>query len=208
VLLSTVETGQPLPDVHPGARPVTTTDLLKLVALLFVFVDHHGYFFDPANPWWRLFGRVAAPIFFFLIGFARTRRVPWTWLAFGGLLTAINALEAGSLGGTMVNILINFAILRAFILPAVERHVMGRPLAVALLIGGCLPLIPITDGPLEYGTEGWLWAFATAWRWRRARAARCGRATASRLRPASPTSCARSTTTGSTASRPRSSSDS
>ncbi len=159
MLLSTVETGQPLPDIHPGARPVTTTDLLKLVALLFVFVDHHGYFFDPANPWWRLFGRVAAPIFFFLIGFARTRRVPWTWLAFGGLLTAINALEAGSLGGTMVNILINFAILRALVLPAVERHVMARPLAVALLVAGCLPLIPVTDGPLEYGTEGWLWAF-------------------------------------------------
>jgi hypothetical protein len=149
-----------LPDTPPApARPVTTTDLLKLVGIVFVFVDHHGYFFDPANPWWRLFGRVAAPLFFFLVGFARTRRVPWTWLAFGIPLTAINALEAGSLAGTMVNILINFAILRALVLPAVERHVMDRPLAVALLVGGCLPLIPVTDGPLEYGVEGWLWAF-------------------------------------------------
>ncbi|HEX2552412.1 MAG TPA: TraX family protein [Microvirga sp.] len=147
-----------MPDT-PAARPVTTTDLLKLVALVFVFIDHHGYFFDPANPWWRLFGRVAAPVFFFLIGFARTRRVPWTWLAFGIPLTAVNALEAGNLAGTMVNILINFAILRALVLPAVERHVMARPLAVALLIAGCLPLIPVTDGPLEYGVEGWLWAF-------------------------------------------------
>jgi hypothetical protein len=140
-------------------RPVTTTDLLKLVGLVLVLIDHHGYFFDPANPWWRLVGRVAAPIFFFLIGFARTRRVPWTWLAFGIPLTAINALQAGSLAGAMVNILINFAILRALVLPLVERHVMGRPVAVALLVGVCLPLIPVTDGPLEYGVQGWLWAF-------------------------------------------------
>jgi hypothetical protein len=138
---------------------VTTTDVLKLVGIVFVFIDHHGYFFDPENMWWRLFGRVAAPIFFFLIGFARTRKVPWTWLAFGLVLTVVNAWKAESLWGPMVNILINFALLRALILPPVERHVMGRPLAVALLIAGCLPLIPITDGPLEYGAGGWLWAF-------------------------------------------------
>jgi hypothetical protein len=138
---------------------VTTTDVLKLVGIAFVFIDHHGYFFDPENMWWRLFGRVAAPIFFFLIGFARTRKVPWTWYAFGLVLTVVNAWKADSLWGTMINILINFALLRALILPPVERHVMGRPLAVALLIAGCLPLIPVTDGPLEYGAEGWLWAF-------------------------------------------------
>ena len=140
-------------------RPVSTTDLLKLLGIVLVFVDHHGFFFDPENMWWRLFGRVAAPIFFFLIGFARTRRVPWTWFALGILLTAINAWKAESLWGTMVNIMINFALLRALVLPSVERHVMQQPLAVALLMAGCVLLIPVTDGPLEYGTEGWLWAF-------------------------------------------------
>jgi len=152
-----VSTAVPFP--RDQDRLVTTTDLLKLVGIVFVLIDHHGYFFDPGNMWWRLFGRIAAPIFFFLIGFARTRRVPWTWLAFGILLTAVNAWKAESLSGTMVNILINFALLRALVLPPVERHVMPRPAAVALLIAGCLPLIPPTDGPLEYGTEGWLWAF-------------------------------------------------
>ncbi len=140
-------------------RPVTTTDLLKFVGIVFVLVDHHGYFFDPANMWWRLFGRVAAPIFFFLIGFAQTRRVPWTWLVFGAVLTAVTTWKAGTLSGTMVNILINFAILRAIVLPLVERFVIPVPLAMALLVAVCLPLIPITDEPIEYGTEGWLWAF-------------------------------------------------
>ncbi len=140
-------------------RPISTTDVLKLVGIILAFVDHHGFFFDPENMWWRLFGRGAAPIFFFLIGFARTRRVPWTWFALGILLTAINAWTAESLWGTMVNIMINFALLRALVLPSVERNVMQQPLAVALLMAGCVLLIPVTDGPLEYGTEGWLWSF-------------------------------------------------
>jgi hypothetical protein len=140
-------------------RPVTTTDVLKCVAILLVLVDHHGFFFDSANPWWRLFGRVAAPIFFFLIGFAQTRRVPWTWLALGAALTAIDALKVERLADTMVNILINFALLRAVVLPLVERHVMPKPVAVALLVGICVPLFPFTEARLEYGTGGWLWAF-------------------------------------------------
>ncbi len=64
-----------------GARPVTTTDLWKFFGVIFVLVDHYGFFFDNDQDWWRVFGRLAAPIFFFFIGFARTRRVPrcWPW---------------------------------------------------------------------------------------------------------------------------------
>ena len=123
-------------------QPVTTTDALKLVGIVLVLIDHHGFFFDPQNSWLRLFGRGAAPIFFFLIGFARARQVPWTWFAFGSLITAVTIWKAGSLSGAMINILINFALLRALLLPLVEHHVIGRPWAVALLIAACLPLIP------------------------------------------------------------------
>jgi hypothetical protein len=74
--------------VRPPLRGhVTTTDVLKCIGVASFLIDHTGVFFDPAEPWWRLFGRVAAPIFFFLVGFARSRRVPWTWLALGAALT-------------------------------------------------------------------------------------------------------------------------
>ena len=99
-------------------------------------------------------------MFFFLIGFARTRRAPWSWLAFGLALTAINAWKAPALQDTMVNILLNFALLRAIVLPPVEAYVMQRPLAVAAIVLVCLAGLRVTDAPLEYGTEGWLWAFA------------------------------------------------
>lgn len=137
-------------------RQVTTTDALKLIGVLAFLVDHVGFFFDPSDPWWRLVGRIAAPIFFFLVGFAHARRVPWTWPVFGVLLT----LSLAAVSGTWtLNILLNFALLRTVVLPLVERHVMPRPWAVAALGGLCLALLPSTDTILEYGTEGWLWAF-------------------------------------------------
>jgi hypothetical protein len=137
-------------------QEVTTTDVLKLIGVISFLVDHTGFFFDPANLWWRLFGRIAAPIFFFLIGFASTRAVPWTWLAWG---LALTALTRALWGVAMLNILLNFALLRFAVLPVVERHVMARPLPTAGLVAACVLLIDVTDEPLEYGTEGWLWAF-------------------------------------------------
>src|SRR3712207_6715418 len=112
----------PIPSL--GARGVTTTDLWKLLGLLFVLVDHYGLFFVEDQTWWRLFGRIAAPIFFFLIGFARTRTVPWTWIAFGAALTVMGYVTLGGLKQITLNILLNFALLRLVVLPAVERSVI------------------------------------------------------------------------------------
>ncbi len=137
-------------------RPITSTDVLKAVGVLAFLIDHTGFFFDPGDPWWRLAGRVAAPIFFFLVGFSATRRVPLTWLVFGVLLTSSHAVV---LGATTLNILLNFALLRAIVLPFTERHVLPRPWAVAAAAGFCLALLTPTDNLIEYGTEGWLWAF-------------------------------------------------
>jgi hypothetical protein len=125
-------------------------------------VDHYGFFFHTDELWWRLFGRVASPIFFFLIGFARTREVPWTWLVFG---VALSASQAWTMELYNLNILLNFALLRFAVLPLAERFVMPKPWLVVLFALACVPLIVPTDRYLEYGTEGWLWAlFGLAYR--------------------------------------------
>lgn len=139
-------------------RPATTTDLLKAAALVFVLVDHTGAYFVEDETWWRLFGRLAAPIFFFLIGFARSRAVPWTWLAFGLVLTLSDAVSSESLTEPTLNILLNFALLRWAVLPLVERWVLPSPWRLAVLVAGCAAAIPFTDHLIEYGTGGWLWA--------------------------------------------------
>jgi hypothetical protein len=137
-------------------RPVTTTDAWKLFAIVFVLIDHYGFFFDSDEVWWRLFGRLASPVFFFFIGFARTRAVPWTWVAFGVLITAVDYATATD-RQVLVNILLNFALLR-LVLPHVEAHVMPYPLRLAALAAASAAVIPILDPVLEYGGEGWLWA--------------------------------------------------
>ena len=137
---------------------VTTTDLWKVAGLVFVLVDHTGLYFDPDQDWWRVFGRLAAPIFFFFIGFARSREVPWTWVVFGLILTATETWTSGEgLGRINLNILINFAYIR-LLLPHVERWVMPHPWRIALLTVAIVLLIRPVQPVLEYGAQGWLWA--------------------------------------------------
>lgn len=138
--------------------PITTTDLWKLAGLVLVLVDHWGLFFAPGEEWWRVPGRLAAPIFFFFVGFARRREVPATWIGFGLVLTGVETWTSGEgLGSVNLNILINFAWLR-LVRPSVEAHVLGRPLRVALVALAAILLLRPLQPILEYGTEGWLWA--------------------------------------------------
>ena len=57
------------------AHAVDNTDWLKTAAIILVVVDHIGYFFIEDDHWWSVFGRLAAPTFFFLLGYAQTRTV-------------------------------------------------------------------------------------------------------------------------------------
>lgn len=55
-----------------------TTFLLKLIALFFMIIDHIGAYFiknEELNTLFRLFGRISAPLFFFLftVGFIKTK---------------------------------------------------------------------------------------------------------------------------------------
>jgi len=154
-----VETATPTPSppfISDRQRPVTTTDAWKLFAIIIVLVDHVGLYFDPDDLWWRLFGRIASPVFFFFIGFARTRTVPLSWIAFGIAITAVDHWTSGG-RNFMLNILLNFALLR-LVLPAIEAHVMPHPWRLALVVAASTALIPMRDRSLEYAGEGWLWA--------------------------------------------------
>jgi len=137
--------------------PVTTTDLLKLAGLTLVLIDHYGLFFDPNADWWRVVGRGAAPVFFFLIGFARTRTVPWMWIVLGAILTALDAFVSSGLEDVSLNILFNFALIR-LVSPWIERHVLESRWGLPALAILCVALIPLAGLLLEYGASGWLWA--------------------------------------------------
>ena len=90
---------------------VDNTDWLKTAAIILVTVDHFGYFFMEDDLWWSVFGRLAAPVFFFLLGYAQTRTVPLHWIWLGVILTLLESWNADWIW-VAPNIFLSFALIR------------------------------------------------------------------------------------------------
>ena len=133
------------------------TDWLKVFAITLVAVDHYGYFFIEDAQWWSAFGRLAAPPFFFLMGYAQTRRIPPVWIGVGVILTLLESWNAGWTWVTP-NILLSFALIR-LVRPHVQIFAQSHGwLAFLILIAALLLLLPVSANIVDYGAEGWLWA--------------------------------------------------
>jgi peptidoglycan/LPS O-acetylase OafA/YrhL len=138
-------------------QAVDNADWLKTVAILSVSVGHYGYFFVEDDRWWSVFGRLAAPTFFFLMGYAQTKAVPLRWIWLGVILTL---LESWNAKWTWVapNILLSLAFIRSvrpYVQILLQRH---HWVAFALLISSLFAVLSIADKIVDYGSEGWLWA--------------------------------------------------
>ncbi len=48
-------------------KGILTSNMLKIIALIAMTIDHIGYFIYPNVLWWRIVGRLAFPIFAYLI---------------------------------------------------------------------------------------------------------------------------------------------
>jgi peptidoglycan/LPS O-acetylase OafA/YrhL len=139
------------------SQVVDNTDWLKTAAIILVMVDHIGYFFIRDDQWWSVFGRLAAPTFFYLIGYAHTRSVPFHWIWLGIILTL---LESWNADGSWVspNILLSLALIRAarpYAQAFLQRYGW---IGFAILVCALITLAPITGKVADYGAEGWLWA--------------------------------------------------
>ena len=136
---------------------VDNTDWLKTFAIILVSVDHIGYFFIENADWWYAVGRMAAPPFFFLLGYAKTRSVPHYWIWTGIILTL---LDSWNTDWTWVapNILLSLALIRVA-RPHVQAFLQRYGwIALALLIAGLIVALPSAANIADYGAEGWLWA--------------------------------------------------
>ena len=138
-------------------HPVDNTDWLKTVAIICVSAGHFGFFFMEDEQWWSVFGRFAAPPFFFLVGYAQSRTVPLHWIWIGVILTL---LESSNADWTWVapNILLSLALIRIarpYVQMLVQRHGWA---AFVLLVSTLLAVLPVAAKIVDYGAEGWLWA--------------------------------------------------
>ncbi len=109
------------------------------------------------DRWWSVVGRLAAPTFFFLMGYAQTRTVPLHWIWLGVILTL---LESWNANWTWVapNILLSLALIRSarpYVQILLQRHSWA---AFAFLVSALSAVLPIAAKIVDYGSEGWLWA--------------------------------------------------
>jgi hypothetical protein len=136
---------------------VDNTDWLKTAAIILVTVDHIGHFFIEDDRWWSVFGRLAAPTFFFLMGYAQTRTVPLHWIWLGVILTLLDSWNAHWTWAAP-NILLSLALVRIarpYVQILLHHHGWA---AFALLVCALFAVLPIAAKIVDYGAEGWLWA--------------------------------------------------
>jgi TraX protein len=136
---------------------VDNADWLKTAAIISVSVGHFGYFFIEDDRWWSVFGRLAAPTFFFLMGYAQTKTVPLHWIWLGVILTL---LESSNAKWTWVapNILLSLALIRSvrpYVQILLQRHGWA---AFVVLVSALLAVLSTAGKIVDYGSEGWLWA--------------------------------------------------
>jgi hypothetical protein len=146
-----------VPSSTRAAPPVDNTDWLKTVAIIAVVIGHFGHFFMEDDHWWAVFGRVAAPIFFFFQGYAESRKVPLNWIWIGVILTLLDSWNA-DWKWVAPNILLSYVLIRLahpYVQSFVQHHGWA---AVGLLVSALLALLPLTGKVVDYGAEGWLWA--------------------------------------------------
>jgi peptidoglycan/LPS O-acetylase OafA/YrhL len=136
---------------------VDNTDWLKTAAIILVSIDHFGYFFAENDLWWGAFGRLAAPTFFFLVGYAKNRKVPHYWIWLGVILTVLD-ISNNDWNWMPPNILLSFALIRLagpYVEKAIDRYGW---VIFALLAAALIGSLPFAAKAVDYGAEGWLWA--------------------------------------------------
>lgn len=132
---------------------ITSYDLIKGLAVILMIIDHIGVHFYPEEVWFRIIGRLCVPIWFFLIGYARTTEIPrLLWLG------AIAVLASSFLAGQYLlplNILFTIMVARMIRQGLVERALHNPETLRGMFLILAFASIPSTL-VLEYGTIGFL----------------------------------------------------
>lgn len=149
-------------NILSGSRPLlpaalTSYDFLKAFALLLMLVDHIGYFFYTDELWWRAVGRFSAPVWLFLVGYARSRDLsPRMWIAVI-ILTLFNfGIGAPLLPLTILATMIACRIALDPLMESIARNPKSLyPIALILFV-----LTFLSFAVLEYGTAAMLMVMA------------------------------------------------
>ncbi|HBI21641.1 MAG TPA: hypothetical protein DDY37_03500 [Legionella sp.] len=142
-----------LPKLYQYKEQVNTHDLLKVLAVIAMTIDHLGAYRWDDDIWLRIIGRLAAPLFFFAFGTTKSRSFNDNILIGGVLITATYFWMESRF---VINILVNFAFIK-YILNRITPSLLTTTSLIILNLMSIF-LLPITVIFIEYGTVGLLFA--------------------------------------------------
>lgn len=126
-------------------------DYLKVFAIITMIVDHLGYYLFPEMEILRRIGRLAFPIFLFLVGWNRKYQRQWTLFIIAVIvqLSHLPLVRNGSMSFTL-NILLVIVLVRGFLL-LITPLLRKTPLLTILFSCGVLvALHPWLNHVLDY----------------------------------------------------------
>ncbi len=138
-------------------KELTSYDFVKAYAVILMIVDHATYYFfpEPEFVWCRVLGRMCVPVWFFLIGYSRSRDLGAKLWIGTAILVVANVITGQFL--IPLSILATMLFLRMIIDPVMNRAL--RDYEVLIGIGLMAMFMSLPVGFLwEYGTSGLFFA--------------------------------------------------
>jgi hypothetical protein len=136
-------------------RNITSYDILKTFAVVTMIIDHIGFYFFPDQISWRAVGRLSAPVWFFLIGYAQSRDVPKIfWI--GAVAITVSRMVSGFYFFPL-NTLVTLALCRLLIDRVMTMTLRSYQSMIAVFIVLFFLALP-TQVFFEYGTLGLMFA--------------------------------------------------
>ncbi|MEM7617877.1 MAG: TraX family protein [Pseudomonadota bacterium] len=143
------------PYINPTLKELTSYDLLKLLAVITMIIDHVGHYFFPEVSEFRAIGRMSMPIWLFLVGFANTRELP-PILWGGAFILLASYLVAGN-PILPLNILFTIIVARA-VLDTFAKIIFKNTESFLFGVTAMVFLAIPTSALFDYGTLALMWA--------------------------------------------------
>lgn len=131
-----------------------TLDAMKFFAIVNMTIDHIGMYLFPEIEWLRALGRITFPVWFFLVGYSRSKTVGKELWIYAVLLVIVHPFVFQPFFPTNALVTIILCRLTLYFLEWrgwTEKYMLEFAV-------GCIFLSPVTLSFFEYGTVAFLYA--------------------------------------------------
>lgn len=132
-------------------------DLLKVIAIISMIIDHLGLYIFSDLLLYRVIGRIAAPIFFYLIGYNLSYRFRFNLIFYGSMLTLLNFLVSSEIS---LNILLNFSLIRILLNNTNFSNIDSITLIIYTIIIAIAGFLILPFNFIDYSTFGFIISLA------------------------------------------------